>query len=107
MLSEKLKNNITSSLKKIESGNFDYENICSLFINLRERLNVFGQLFPKMEYQLKNKHSFAFIQQRQTGSPDGSPKFFAVLKLKRRFYDFHFVTNQFESFRFVWMRVNR
>lgn len=38
MLSEKLKNNITSGLKKIENGNFDYDTICSLFINLRDAL---------------------------------------------------------------------
>lgn len=38
MLSEKLRNNITASLRKIESGDFEYDNVCSLFIHLRDAL---------------------------------------------------------------------
>lgn len=38
MLSRKSESNIISSLRKIESGNFEYDNVCSLFINLRDAL---------------------------------------------------------------------
>lgn len=38
MLSEKAKNNIAGTLRKIESGLFDYDAVNSLFMNLRDPL---------------------------------------------------------------------